>query len=264
MAPRLLLSTAAAGLSALALRVAAPSPAASLRELSSLEPAVDVSQPLVAAAALLAWALLAHLALVGLLTLATALPGRCGAAGDAVLRRCAPAGLRRAVALSLGVGLLVGTGAGAASAAPAPSASLSAVSLDWPAAAGAPASLDWPAPVDGPGTPAPSAAPATPAVLIAPAAPVTTPALVADPELVRAPTPDEVVQVAGPAAPQPTADVTVTAGDSLWSLARAALPSDATAQEVAQAWPSWWAANRAVIGDDPDLIHPGQSLRAPR
>ena len=34
-------------------------------------------------------------------------------------------------------------------------------------------------------------------------------------------------------------------------------------REIAQAWPAWFDANRAVIGEDPDLILPGQVLRAP-
>ena len=28
-------------------------------------------------------------------------------------------------------------------------------------------------------------------------------------------------------------------------------------------WPRWWAANRDVVGDDPDLLRPGQRLVAP-
>lgn len=70
--------------------------------------------------------------------------------------------------------------------------------------------------------------------------------------------------VATPAAHHPADrdQVVVTAGDSLWSIARSRLsdPSDA---EIAASWPRWYAANRAVIGADPDLIHPGQVLLAP-
>jgi nucleoid-associated protein YgaU len=32
---------------------------------------------------------------------------------------------------------------------------------------------------------------------------------------------------------------------------------------VALAWPRWYAVNADVIGQDPDLIHPGQRLRIP-
>jgi nucleoid-associated protein YgaU len=61
--------------------------------------------------------------------------------------------------------------------------------------------------------------------------------------------------------------VVVQPGDTLWDLAEAdlqartgAAPADA---QVASAWPSWWAANRDAVGADPDLLHPGTSLRRP-
>ena len=71
-----------------------------------------------------------------------------------------------------------------------------------------------------------------------------------------APAPDE--------ARAPTADsVTVRRGDSLWRIAAEHLDADASDAEIAAAWPRWYEANRAVIGSDPNLIHPGQVLRAP-
>lgn len=60
-----------------------------------------------------------------------------------------------------------------------------------------------------------------------------------------------------------TADVVVLAGDSLWSIAERHLGPGADATEVAAAWPRWWEANRAVVGDDPHLLLPGQRLVAP-
>lgn len=73
--------------------------------------------------------------------------------------------------------------------------------------------------------------------------------------------------------PRPSADgattghVVVATGDSLWDLARVHLRT--TGQEssdaaVAQAWPSWWSANREVVGDDPDLLLPGMHLTPPQ
>jgi hypothetical protein len=59
------------------------------------------------------------------------------------------------------------------------------------------------------------------------------------------------------------ADVVVHRGDTLWDIARRHLGPDATDAEVAHAWPAWHEANRAVIGDDPGLILPGQVLRLP-
>ena len=66
--------------------------------------------------------------------------------------------------------------------------------------------------------------------------------------------------------PSPTpapADVTVRPGDTLWSLATAALPDDATDSEVDRTWRAWYAANRRTVGPDPDLLLPGQRLVAP-
>jgi hypothetical protein len=60
-----------------------------------------------------------------------------------------------------------------------------------------------------------------------------------------------------------TASQVVRPGDSLWSLAAAELGPTAGDAAVATRWPQWYAANRAVIGPDPDLILPGQVLRIP-
>jgi len=55
----------------------------------------------------------------------------------------------------------------------------------------------------------------------------------------------------------------VRAGESLWSIATDALAPGATAAQVASTSASWYDANRAAIGPDPDLIRPGQPLMAP-
>ncbi len=57
--------------------------------------------------------------------------------------------------------------------------------------------------------------------------------------------------------------LTVRPGDTLWSIARGGLSADATDRAVAAAVTALYAANRQVIGDDPDLIFPGQQLTAP-
>jgi nucleoid-associated protein YgaU len=57
--------------------------------------------------------------------------------------------------------------------------------------------------------------------------------------------------------------VVVRPGDTLWAIARRHLHPGATDAEVARAWPRWYAANRGVIGPDPNLILPGTRLRAP-
>lgn len=64
-----------------------------------------------------------------------------------------------------------------------------------------------------------------------------------------------------PASPvrTPSGTYVVRPGDSLWSIALAhPVESDVEAR-----WRAIWQANRDVVGDDPDLILPGQALRLP-
>ena len=61
----------------------------------------------------------------------------------------------------------------------------------------------------------------------------------------------------------PGSEVVVRAGDTLWTLAAAQLGPLATDLEIAQLWPRWFQANRAVIGNNPNVLLPGQILRAP-
>ena len=76
----------------------------------------------------------------------------------------------------------------------------------------------------------------------------------------------EVGLVSTAAAPAPGPDVeevVVRRGDTLWDISARHLGPQATAQDVAESWPRWYAANRDVIGEDPHLIRPGQRLVAP-
>lgn len=57
--------------------------------------------------------------------------------------------------------------------------------------------------------------------------------------------------------------VVVRKGDSLWSIAAAHLPADASDAEVATAWHLIYERNREAIGHDPDLLIPGQHLVLP-
>jgi LysM domain len=57
--------------------------------------------------------------------------------------------------------------------------------------------------------------------------------------------------------------VIVRSGDSLWTIAERQLGPDATALAVSTEWRRWYAANRARIGPDPNLIIPGMVLHAP-
>ena len=62
-----------------------------------------------------------------------------------------------------------------------------------------------------------------------------------------------------PAAPAPAGTYVVRPGDSLSSIALA----HPGAGSLDDRWRALWRANRDVVGDDPDLIHPGQALRLP-
>ncbi|SOC52464.1 LysM domain-containing protein [Ornithinimicrobium cerasi] len=78
-----------------------------------------------------------------------------------------------------------------------------------------------------------------------------------------APRPSGEVGLLGTSFTEPLDHVVVHRGDTLWAIAARHLGEQATDQDVAEAWPRWYAANRAVIGDDPDLIRPGQQLVVP-
>jgi hypothetical protein len=169
--------------------------------------------------------------LVGLgSALLAAVPGPAGSAGRG-LQRCAPGLCRRWAAVLLGVSIGAVAGSSAATAAvPAP-----------PVEAAIPApGFMANRPLDQ--RPAPGWTPRRPPRPV-----------VADPGL-----------VSGQAkAPAGRPEVVVHRGDSLWSIVRRALGPEASDVEVARAWPRWYAANRATIGDDPGLLLPGQRLHRP-
>jgi hypothetical protein len=67
-----------------------------------------------------------------------------------------------------------------------------------------------------------------------------------------------------PSAPGVAAVVVVRPGDTLWSIATRGMPRDSTDSGIAARWRDIYAANRSLIGPDPDLIVPGQRLVLPR
>jgi hypothetical protein len=157
--------------------------------------------------------------------------------------RLAPAVLRRLAAAALGVSTLTALAGPASASAGPPAVAAVAVALTasataapgdavpgWPQEGSA-----WQAPAPPPVPPAPSTAQPT------------------------APLPGAVRAVPGTGEP----DVVVRRGDTLWAIAARHLPAGATASQVALEWPRWWAANRDVVGDDPDRLLPGQLLHAP-
>ncbi|TNB71632.1 LysM peptidoglycan-binding domain-containing protein [Arthrobacter sp. BB-1] len=57
--------------------------------------------------------------------------------------------------------------------------------------------------------------------------------------------------------------VTVQAGDTLWDIAARALGHGASDVDIALQWPRWYQANAALIGQNPDVLLPGQILQPP-
>ena len=55
----------------------------------------------------------------------------------------------------------------------------------------------------------------------------------------------------------------VVRGDTLWEITERALGPAASADEVARTWHEVYEANRQVIGANPDVIRPGQTLTIP-
>lgn len=218
----------------------------------------EVLAAVVAAAALAAtcW-----LTLGVLLALGSLVPGVVGRAAVRVADVVTPVLVRRAAAILLGVGLVAGLAPGAAVGAPA-AAVAAGPPLPDPAFAPAPASTlplpdpGWgPAPgttrVAGPVEPRADAAagagwvPSPPVVRVQPDLRVLSPGTRPGPDDGR------------------PAQVVVHRGDSLWAIAARHLGRGASDAEIARAWPAWFEANRRVIGDDPDVLRPGQVLRPP-
>ena len=292
-------TAAAAG----ALLVAAPSPGEALADLAHTTAGSDPTAPLVAVAALLAWGLAAWLGLLVLVTALGARPGLCGQVASVLSRRIAPAAIRRAVELALGLTVAVGTvGLSTAAHAAVPTADhLTASSVDAEPVGAPPLRLDWPtSEVAVPSTtatttasthPTATAKAVSPAAAAAPAASAaapspshhrssapTQPATAEPPPGQAAPSSSD-PPTSGSAAPlspatgqgtaapgRATTAVVVRPGDSLWAIARRDLQAagaSATVRDVAAAWPLWWAANRQLVGEDPDLLRPGSHLTPP-
>ncbi len=63
--------------------------------------------------------------------------------------------------------------------------------------------------------------------------------------------------------PPARATVVVAPGDTLWAIAVRVLPAHSPDARIAARWQEIYAANRSLIGPDPDLIVPGQRLLLP-
>ncbi|TPG19261.1 LysM peptidoglycan-binding domain-containing protein [Pedococcus bigeumensis] len=232
----------------------------------------------VTAALLAAW-----LAVTTLAALLAHLPGRLGDAADRWAQAWAPSVSRRVAAVLVGAvvggALAPGTALGDGPAGPSPASSglapgftvASPHRVTGPAASeeGTTVNAGTNSPVGerGPGfalttpTSTESGAVQAPDVELPPAATPPTPGWIPSRPVQRA-LPSSGL-VTGGGASDRAADVVVHRGDTLWDIARRHLGPGASDAEVAHAWPAWHEANRAVIGDDPDLIRPGQILRPP-
>ncbi len=230
---------AGAGASALLLLTATAPPTDAWTALLPRSTSADPTTAVVAAAILLAWVLALWLLGAVAVAAASGLPGAAGRAGGAVARRVAPASVRRIVELTLGVTLT-------ATLPPAVPAFAATSATSAPAAASAEAE----------GTDLLRGHPA--------ARPASHPTGGFDWPLPAAPGPVGAGGVREPVGERP---VVVRPGSCLWHLAAAQLEAEGagvpTAAQVARAWPRWWATNRDVIGDDPDLLHPGMRLSPP-
>ncbi len=208
--------------------------------------------------AVLAWVVFGYLALGAVLALLAALPGAAGAAFDSISEAVTPRAYRRVAQLVLGLTVVAGPAmATAAQAAPndvttSVTAVAGRVDLDRPgqspANAGARIELDRPGnpstnggsrvDLDRPGTGATNQAPAS----------------------ARPNAHDLLVR---PVRDRADHSYTVVRGDCLWDIAKAHLPAGASDARIDSAWHRWYAANRSIVGENPDLILPGQVFTPP-
>ncbi|MEV5051991.1 LysM peptidoglycan-binding domain-containing protein [Arthrobacter sp. LAR12-1-1.1] len=168
--------------------------------------------------------------------------GRTRAA--AVTGRFSPAFMRRLLLAAVGLQLLTAPLATAATVSDGPGPGLpgqAAVSASWTPPPG------WAA-APGPHDPAAGSA-------VDPRWKPVSPAVDAGPLAAR--------QVRSPDTPGARREVTVRSGDSLWSIAAAALGPFASDADIAREWPRLYAGNRDTIGANPHFLRPGQVLVLP-
>ncbi|WP_299034468.1 LysM peptidoglycan-binding domain-containing protein [uncultured Pseudokineococcus sp.] len=235
---------------------------------SASSPATTAEDLLVGLAAGAGGALAATWALAAALVALARLAPRAGAASALarVAQRLLPSVLRGLLVIALGAGPVAAAGPALAA---TPAVSVSS------AVAGVPAGGD-PAGGD-PAAGAGATSPEHPTSVVAAAsgtaeAPEGVPDVTWRPSPPPRPTSAAVDAAASLVVPQPRAaddgrerpgEVVVVRGDTLWDIARRALPAGADDAEVAAAWPAWHEANRSVVGDDPDHLLPGQRLVPP-
>lgn len=221
---------------------------------------------LVGITAAVALACVLWLALGLTLSLLARVPGSLGRGAQVVADIVTPRLLRQTAAFVLGVGVVAGVAPGAAVAEP-PTPSIAISQSSTAPATPAPPSPAHPSPA--PSLTEPTGTPTPSPDAVAPSLPdpgfhaLPDPSWVPTAPTVRPQADVGLLSRTPNAAVDAPVDVVVHRGDTLWSIAARHLGPNASDAEIAQAWPAWFDANRAVIGDDPDLILPGQVLRAP-
>ncbi len=207
-----------------------------------------------AGAAAAAW--LASSALLALLWVGTALLGRSWHAGEAALRHVAPAAVQRMARAAVGVGVGAGLVLAPAAAHAAPGGE--EVPAPPQASVTAPLDLGW-QPTSDAGAPDAS----LPGAGAAESVPASDGIDLAEVERTSSTTASAPAGAARAHLGADESTVVVHRGDTLWEIAASTLDDDASDADVLRAVTRWHEANRDVIGDDPDLILPGQVLRAP-
>lgn len=228
----------------------------------STSPAGDPAAAIAGLAAVLATLIAAWLTFCLTLALLAELPGAVGEAARQVRDRVTPMVVRRWAAVVLGASVAAtvvpGTAVSAVRSTPDPGHAAgpleepAAPSPGWRGAPPAPTPTSVPAPgfTSRPHT-ARSSSRSSPAPGWLPERPVTRQRT--DPHLLTG-------RQRGAADDR---SVAVRRGDTLWSIAAADLGPEATAAEIARAWPRWHAANASAVGSDPHHLLPGTLLTPP-
>lgn len=249
------------------------SPPASIFGMLSTRPG-EFDGLLVAVSGAVAWLCLSWFGLVVSLQLLALGSGAIAGASRRAARRLTPRFMLCGARWLVGVTLLAGPlNSGMASAVPVGVGSASptpatVLSLERPALP----NLDRPVALPSPAPPAPAASsPARPAAPTSSATRPTRPTLTRPAASAPILTGTPHRETPGARVDSPQVDsayvdsaYVVRRGDNLWDIAARHLGPNATTAEIARAWPRWYAANRAAIGANPQLIHPGLVLHAPR
>ena len=229
----------------------------------------DTAMLLVGAVAV--WLLLAWVLVVAAVALLARVPGVAGSRARRLLRRIVPTVMRNALLAAVGASMLTGVAACGTAASAAPVGHLSSgtgvegSTIQLRANSSVVVDIDWPTEQPATGQPAAAHQPVVQLPTPSTAKHFATvdldwPSTAAKS---RAPVSVDRPTTGPPRRPVDKTEVVVHRGDSLWAIAARRLPADADPAQIERAWHQWYSTNKAVIGDDPNLILPGQLLLPP-